>query len=83
MSEMTPQESIERYNEGLKKAASRARELGKLQKNKYWDQIANSLDGIRDQGLKLFYGRPLTEQEVQQMIDKHATQEAIKTMTTH
>lgn len=51
MSEMSIKESIEWFEEGLKKAASRARELGRMQKVKHWDVIAKELDTFRTNGV--------------------------------
>ncbi len=50
MSEMNIKESVEWFEEGLKKAASRARELGRMQNNKHWDSVAEQLDQLRFNG---------------------------------
>lgn len=72
MSDMTLQESIERFNEGLKKAASRARELAVAQKNNNWRTIADNLDGIRHKGRTLYQSHALSRQETLVIADRVA-----------
>lgn len=62
-------ETIERFVEGLKIAASRARELGVAQKSKSWISIAESLDGIRIKGYAFHRANALTRQQALRMID--------------
>lgn len=70
MSEMTDVEAFERFAEGLKKAASRARELGIAQKSKDWGNVATMLDGIRINGEKMYNARALSRQDVLKMLDE-------------
>lgn len=69
MSEMQESETIERFVEGLKRAASRARELAAMQKNDTWYTVATSLDNLRISGTKIFRGRALTRQDALKMLD--------------
>ena len=69
MSELSTAESFERFNEGLKKASSRAKELGRVQKNANWDKISEMLDGIRAKGEVFYKSKSLAEHQVQQMIN--------------
>lgn len=69
MSEMTEAESFERFEEGLKKAASRARELGILFASDKWAEIAASFDLMRRNGAKFYHGAAISRQEALRMID--------------
>lgn len=53
MSHMELNESLERYNESLKRAASRARELAVITKKPLFRNWAVSLDGLRKRGLEM------------------------------
>jgi len=64
MSEMTQTETNERWSEGLKKAASRARELSVSRKNLNWSAIAASIDGIREKGERMIVTSPLSRSQV-------------------
>jgi len=75
MSEMTEQESFERFDEGLKQAADRARELGKLQENKGWGQFAYQLDCLRKTGTAFYKQSPLTRQMALNMLDERMARE--------
>lgn len=66
---MQEKDSIERFIQGLKKAASAARELTKIMKYPMWDQIAISMDGIRQKGELMIRGKALTRQEVLRKIE--------------
>lgn len=70
MSIMEKNESMERFTEGLKKAASRARELGKAQKNNSWFQVAHHLDGLRKNGETMFSSRQISRQESLAIVDQ-------------
>ena len=52
-STMTEKESIKSFCEGLRKAASCARELAADTEDAGWKQIAEILDGMRENGFKL------------------------------
>lgn len=68
MSEVTNAQIIERYVFGLKKAASRARELNSLAPNPFWLEIAKSLDKMRLDGIKLAKQKALTEVEIEMLL---------------
>lgn len=67
---MSVQETMERYFEGLKKAASRARELGRIQKNHQWSNVAAQLDILLKRGKQLYEDKPLSRQEALNIIDQ-------------
>lgn len=69
MSEMSEKESKERFTEGLKKAASRAREIAKITGSPMWTQIAYTVDEIRRSGGKLMQMSALTRFDVLSMLD--------------
>lgn len=69
MSEMQSAEIIERYVEGLKRASSRARELGIAQKATEWDKVARNLDMLLKTGVKLFNSRQLSRHDTLKMLD--------------
>lgn len=62
-------ESIERFREGMKKAASRARELGSAQKDRNWNKLAFQLEKILLQGMDIFGQKALSEQEIMSMTE--------------
>jgi hypothetical protein len=71
MSDMQIAETTERWREGLKRAASRAREIGVAQgKPDMWNKIADSLDGIRSKGDAMIAGKALTRAQVLAAIDE-------------
>lgn len=63
-------ESIERFEEGLKKAAARARELAKAQKYNKWMELAAQLDKIRAQGMSIIRAKALTRKEELVAVDR-------------
>lgn len=69
MSEMQKHESIERFSEGLKQAADRARMLGIAQKQPLWTQIATSLEQMRSNGMVIYSQKALTRQQALGMLD--------------
>lgn len=69
MSEMNAAESIERFSEGMKKAASRARELGDAQRDRNWNKLAFQLEKILSQGIDIFKQKSLSEAEVMAMTE--------------
>lgn len=73
MSVMSLVESFERFNEGLKKAADRAEELGKLQDNKKaaddWKRTASGIRSLLDQGHGIYTSRALSHQRALEMLD--------------
>lgn len=77
MSTMDKTESFERFSEGLKKAASRARELAAAQHNLDWTRIALSIDGLLDKGTRYYKNRAMSENEIRTFLEQH--QKEIKT----
>lgn len=73
MSEMTLAETADRWTNGLKKAASRCRELGKAQgKSVMWDQIADSLDKTRTMGETVIVTKALSRSAVLESMDRRS-----------
>ena len=60
---------IEYFNEGLKKAASYARRMGRSQENEIWMDVAILCDHIRSQGLGMFTSKGLSWSETLRIID--------------
>jgi len=75
MSDMEKNESIERYREGLKKAADCCRQLGAAQKNRQWNQIAFNLEGILQKGMTIYRNKSISRSDALAMIDNR-----VKTM---
>lgn len=69
MSDMTDGETIERFREGLTKAAARARELAMAKGSANWLKVASMLDAMREQGTAVHNSKPLTRTEVVNMLD--------------
>lgn len=67
---MSPAESFERFSEGLKKAASLARELGDAQKNRHWNQIAFNLEMLLNRGQTIYGRRALSRDAVLGILDQ-------------
>lgn len=66
MSEMEKAETIERWTEGLKRAISRCRELGKAQgKESDWNKVATQLEMLKVNGDKLMAGKALTRPQIE------------------
>ena len=57
-------ETMEFFREGLKKAASRIRELGALEKNNSWGQIASQIDMLRKSGETLYKQKAMKRAEL-------------------
>ncbi len=64
MTEMNDSETVERFVEGLKMAASRCRELGAAQGKVDWLNIAASLDQIRSKGLLMMQAKELSREQI-------------------
>lgn len=60
---MTETETLVTFCEGLKQAASSARELAAETEDSGWLQIANILDGMRENGYKLARMKAMTRRE--------------------
>lgn len=76
MSDMTLIESVERFDESLKRASSRAKELGRLHNDKSWNSLASAIDGLRKNGIDIYESKQMSRQDVLSFLDKHQ-----KTMT--
>ncbi len=68
MSEMSEKETLERFDEGLKMAVSRAKELAQAQQNEGWVLVGIILERIRTDGLKLAKSKGITQQSAEAMI---------------
>ncbi len=71
---MERNESIERFEEGLKKASSRARELGKAQNNSNWEKIAIGLDQMRSNGMAMYHAKAISRATALALLDKKELQ---------
>lgn len=60
---MSERESIEAFIQGAKKCASAARELAKDTEDAEWEERANMLDSIRENGVKLANMRGMSRLE--------------------
>ena len=69
LTRITEKEVCEFFNEGLKQAASAARQLGIVQEHDIWTDISTLCDHIRSQGLTLFTQRGLSWTETLKIID--------------
>ena len=67
---MQTTESFERFSEGLKKAASRARELGAAQKNRNWNKIGFMLEKLLKNGEELYRRKSISRQDALLILDK-------------
>lgn len=63
-------EIIERFVEGLKKASSRCRELGAIQKSKHWNDISANLDKLLANGLDLYKRKEISRQDALKILDE-------------
>lgn len=70
MSEMTEGESFERFDENMKKAVSRANELGIASGNEDWMAVAKNLELFRTTGAKLHRAKALSRSETLRMLDE-------------
>lgn len=70
MSEMTETETFERFSEGLKKAASRCRELGVVQKDRNWTKTAIQIEQFLAYGTQLYRASALSRREVLGLLDQ-------------
>lgn len=64
-------ESKERFSESLKRAASRCRELAKIQKYPTWNSIADSLDALRVKGMSMANAKGRSKMQVNSDIETH------------
>lgn len=71
---MERNESIERFEEGLKKAASRARELGKAQSNTNWEKVALGLDQMRSNGMAMYHAKAISRAAAIALLDQKEIQ---------
>lgn len=70
MSDTTAAESGEWWKESLKRAASRAREIGQLTNNTDWLKISRSLDEIRAAGEIVIVTKALSKAQVDAGLDR-------------
>lgn len=82
MSEMGLSETFERFNESMKRAVSRAKELGHAQKNNSWFQVATHLEKLRQNGDHMYRHQVLTRSQTLAMLDAR-TEKAIAAETKH
>lgn len=69
MADMERNESIERFKEGLSKAADRARALVKAQGNTTWLQVATGFDQMRTTGMVWYNAKAISRQQALAMLD--------------
>ena len=69
MSDMSLQESMERFSEGVKKAASRCRELGDAQKNRNWYKIAFNLEKLLSSGTEMYKSKAISRNDALAILD--------------
>lgn len=75
---MEQKESFERFDESMKKAASRCRELGAMIKDKNWHNIGKQLDALAHNGVKIYKSKAIGRQELLKTIDRYNAKEAEK-----
>lgn len=73
MSEINLAQSFEWFEESMKKAVSRAKEIGHLEKKNTWFQIATHLEKLRQNGGTMYRQKALTRQQVINMLDDRVT----------
>jgi len=83
MSEMTLQQTRERFTEGLKRAESCAREMYALQQLAHWKLIADSLLGMRIQGEKMIHAKALTEVEIEKIVSERVKSLDVNDISVH
>lgn len=66
-------ETIEFFNEGLKQAASAARQLAKAQNHPIWHDISTLCDEIHNTGIGLSQARSLGRQKTLKILDHRET----------
>lgn len=71
-------ESFERFDESMKKAASRCRELGTMVKDKNWLNIAHQLDALVHKGREIYGAKAISRQDLLKTIDRYNSDEASK-----
>ena len=64
-------ETKERFNESMKRAASRCRELSVAQKKHLWNQIADSIDSLRVKGMTMINSKGLSKADIDSDIELH------------
>jgi len=69
LTRISERETLEFFNEGLKEAASAARQLGLAQEHPIWTDISTLCDHIRSQGIQLFTSRGLSWTETLKILD--------------
>lgn len=73
MTEMNLIESWERFEEGMKKAADRAEEIGRLQDNKYvaenWRKTVYGIRRLLEEGRGIYRAKAISRQRALEMLD--------------
>ena len=69
---MEAKESWERFEQGLKIAASCARQLGIAQKNRDWTKVAFAMESLVSKGQTIYSRRALSRSEVLKMTEDRA-----------
>lgn len=67
---MEQNESVERFREGLLRAASCCRELSKITRAQEWHDLSTQLMVMLNKGLKFYKGAALTEPQVMQLVSE-------------
>lgn len=62
-------ETIERFKESLKKAASHCRSLAKAQQNNSWLQVADQLEVMLARGEQIYRSKAISRQAALSLID--------------
>ena len=70
---VTTKETIEFFSEGLRQAASAARQLAKAQNHPIWMDISCLLDELHNSGVELSRKKSLGRQKTLQILDRYET----------
>jgi len=76
---MTPRESWERVEQGLKMASSCARQLALAQKDTSWTKVAFGLETLSSRAQTIYSRRALSRQEALTMVDARAKALGVET----
>lgn len=74
---MELEESRNRFDESMKRAVSRCREIGNQNQNLMWHGMANSLEKIRLKGVKMANSKGQSKSEIEADL-KHLNEKAIE-----
>lgn len=70
-------ESRDRFDESMKRAVSRCREIGNMNHNLMWHGLANSLEKIRLRGVSMANAKGQSKSEIESDL-KHLNDKAIE-----